>query len=199
MPPWTFADVHGGPPKCALSWDDVDIRRCTFAAVSVALLPRLLPRRPDRFVRQEVTVPRGPRGKRVTAGDGYSVAGKNSNGVGSVYFEPPSTRADGTVVKGRWRATYVDLDGKIKRVSGPTRALAESRRTSSSPHSAGGAPRPRQGSRSRRPSGSWATDDSSRLLATRFVSRRPRPTGSRLRTSSTSSAARASSTSGRRC
>jgi hypothetical protein len=56
------------------------------------------------------------------------VAGKNSNGVGSVYFEPPSTRADGTVVKGRWRATYVDLDGKIKRVSGPTRALAESRR-----------------------------------------------------------------------
>jgi hypothetical protein len=51
------------------------------------------------------------------AGDGHSAAGKNSNGVGSVYFEPPSTRADGTVVKGRWRATYVDLDGKIKRVS----------------------------------------------------------------------------------
>jgi hypothetical protein len=73
-------------------------------------------------------VPRGPKGKRVVAGDGYSVAGKNSNGVGSVYFEPPSTRADGTVVRGRWRATYVDLDGKIKRVSGPTRALAESRR-----------------------------------------------------------------------
>lgn len=73
-------------------------------------------------------MPRGPRGKRVAAGDGYSVAGKNSNGVGSVYFEPPSTRADGTVVEGRWRATYVDLDGKIKRVSGPTRARAESRR-----------------------------------------------------------------------
>lgn len=28
----------------------------------------------------------------------------------------------------RWRATYVDLDGKIKRVSGPTKALAQSRR-----------------------------------------------------------------------
>jgi integrase len=73
-------------------------------------------------------VPRGPKGKRVATGDGYSVAGKNTNGVGSVYFEPPSTRADGAVVKGRWRATYVDLDGKVKRVSGPTRALAESRR-----------------------------------------------------------------------
>lgn len=73
-------------------------------------------------------MPRGPKGKRVVAGDGYSVAAKNSNGVGSVYFEPPSTRTDGTVVKGRWRATYVDLDGTIKRVSGPTRALAESRR-----------------------------------------------------------------------
>ena len=73
-------------------------------------------------------MPRGPRGKRVNAGDGNSVAGKNSNGVGSVYFEPASTRADGTVVKGRWRATYVGPDGKIKRVSGPTRALAESRR-----------------------------------------------------------------------
>lgn len=73
-------------------------------------------------------MPRGPRGKRVVAGGGYSVVSKNSNGVGSVYFEPPSTRADGTVVKERWRATYVDLDGRIKRVSGATRALAESRR-----------------------------------------------------------------------
>ncbi|MEO6651399.1 MAG: hypothetical protein ABIP17_01925 [Ilumatobacteraceae bacterium] len=73
-------------------------------------------------------MPRGPKGKRVAAGDGYAVAGKNSNGVGSVYFEPPSTRVDRTVVKGRWRATYVDLDHKIKRVSAPTRALAESRR-----------------------------------------------------------------------
>ena len=31
-------------------------------------------------------MPRGPRGSRVTACDGYSAAGKNSNGVGSVYF-----------------------------------------------------------------------------------------------------------------
>ncbi len=38
------------------------------------------------------------------------MAGKNSIGVGSVCFEPPSTRADGAVVKGgRWRATHVDL------------------------------------------------------------------------------------------
>lgn len=73
-------------------------------------------------------MPRGPRGKRVNAGDGYSAVSKNSNGVGSVYFEPPSPRADGTVTKGRWRATYVDLDGKIKRVSGATRALAETKR-----------------------------------------------------------------------
>ncbi len=73
-------------------------------------------------------MPRGPRGKRVAAGDGYAVVSKNSNGVGSVYYDTPSTRADGTVVKGRWRATYVDLDGKIKRVSGATRAIAESRR-----------------------------------------------------------------------
>jgi hypothetical protein len=39
---------------------------------------------------------------------------------------PPWTRADGTVVQGRWRATHVDLDGKIERVSGTTTALAES-------------------------------------------------------------------------
>lgn len=32
---------------------------------------------------------------------------------------------------GRRRATYVDLDGEIKRVSGPTRALGESRRDES--------------------------------------------------------------------
>lgn len=73
-------------------------------------------------------MPRGPRGKRVAAGDGYAVVSKNSNGVGSVYYDMPSTRADGTVVKGRWRATYVDLDGKIKRVSGAMRVIAESRR-----------------------------------------------------------------------
>jgi integrase len=100
-----------------------------FCSVTPAVAPAVAPAAgSDRFERREVDVPRGPKGKRVVAGDGYSVAGKNSNGVGSVYFEPPSTRADGTVVRGRWRATYVDLDGKIKRVSGPTRALAESRR-----------------------------------------------------------------------
>ncbi len=74
-------------------------------------------------------MPRGPKGKRVATADGsYSVVSKNSNRDGSVYFDAPSTRADGTVVKGRWRATYVDLDGKTKRVSGATRALAEARR-----------------------------------------------------------------------
>ncbi len=99
-----------------------------FCSVTPTVTPTVTPAmRPDRFAAREVNMPRGPKGKRVVAGDGYSVAAKNSNGVGSVYFEPPSTRADGTVVKGRWRATYVDLDGTIKRVSGPTRALAESR------------------------------------------------------------------------
>jgi len=96
-----------------------------FCSVTPAVTPAM---KPDRFAAREANMPRGPKGKRVVADDGYSVAGKNSDGIGSVYFEPPSTRADGTVVKGRWRATYVDLDGTIKRVSGPTRALAESRR-----------------------------------------------------------------------
>ena len=74
-------------------------------------------------------MPRGPKGKRVvTADGGYSVVSKNSNRDGSVHFDAPSTRADGTVIKGRWRATYVDLDSKIKRVSGATRLLAEARR-----------------------------------------------------------------------
>ena len=64
-------------------------------------------------------MPRNPKGKRVVAADGgYSVVSKNSNRDGSVYFDAPSTRTDGTMVKGRWRATYVDLDGKIRRVSG---------------------------------------------------------------------------------
>ncbi len=67
---------------------------------------------------------RGPRGKRIAGGAGYRVVSKNSNGVGSVYDDAPSARADGTVVKCRWRTTHVDLDGTIKRVSGATRALA---------------------------------------------------------------------------
>jgi hypothetical protein len=68
----------------------------------------------DRIAAGEVNMPRGPKGKRVAGGDGYSVVSKNSNGGGSVYYDAPSTRADGRVAKGRWRATYVDLDGKIK-------------------------------------------------------------------------------------
>jgi hypothetical protein len=68
--------------------------------VSVAVTPAVTPAmRPGRFAARAVNMPRGPKGKRVVAGDAYSVAAKNSNGVGSVCFEPPSTRADGTVVK----------------------------------------------------------------------------------------------------
>jgi hypothetical protein len=50
---------------------------------------------------------RGPKGKRIVDRDGaVSIAGKNANGAGSVYFEGPSRRGDGTVIPGRWRASY---------------------------------------------------------------------------------------------
>lgn len=73
---------------------------------------------------------RPPRGKRTaTSADGsFAVAAKNPNGVGSVYYEPPVTRSDGRTTAGRWRATWVDHDGKIRRVSAKTRAEAEQKR-----------------------------------------------------------------------
>ena len=72
---------------------------------------------------------RTPRGKRMTVGDSVVVAGKNSNGDGSVYFESPSRRRDGRPIPGRWRATYVDRRGKRRTVSASTRAKAEAKRT----------------------------------------------------------------------
>ncbi len=75
-------------------------------------------------------MPRKPRGKRSSDHDGsFVVASKNSNGNGSIYYEPPSTRSDGTTINGRWRATYTGPDGRTKRVTGPTRTEAERRRT----------------------------------------------------------------------
>ena len=74
-------------------------------------------------------MPRAPRGKRIQAADGtVSVAAKNSNGDGSVYFEAPVVLPDGKTRPGRWRATYRDAAGKLRLVSAPTRALAEQRR-----------------------------------------------------------------------
>ena len=74
-------------------------------------------------------MPRKPRGKRTTSADGsMSVAAKNPNGDGSVFYEPPTARANGKQRPGRWRATYVDAAGKTRRVAAPTRAEAEARR-----------------------------------------------------------------------
>ena len=72
---------------------------------------------------------RGPRGKRTIAADGsLTVAGRNANGSGSVYFERPSRRRDGTVIPGRWRASYLDRGGRRRIVSAPTRAKVEAKR-----------------------------------------------------------------------
>ena len=72
---------------------------------------------------------RGPKGKRIVERDGaVSIAGKNANGAGSVYFEGASRRGDGTVIAGRWRASYLDRDGRRRIVSAPTRAKAEAKR-----------------------------------------------------------------------
>jgi integrase len=74
-------------------------------------------------------MPRTPRGKRtVTADGGVSVAAKNPNGDGSVYYEAPRTGAYGRGSPGRWRATYRDENGRLRRVQGSTRARAEQRR-----------------------------------------------------------------------
>ena len=74
-------------------------------------------------------MPRAPRGKRVAdSAGGFSVAAKNPNGHGSVYFEPPAIAADGRERPGRWRATYRDAAGRERKVSAPTRAKVEQRR-----------------------------------------------------------------------
>lgn len=74
-------------------------------------------------------MPKQPRGKRIGSDDHeFSVVSKNSNGDGSVYFEPGRTEKDGRVRKGLWRATYRDAAGKTKRVSASTRVQAEVRR-----------------------------------------------------------------------
>ncbi len=59
-----------------------------------------------------------PRGKRRTTPDGTTVAGKRSNGAGSLYLDS----------KGRWRGTYVDRDGRRRTVSARTQAEAAKRR-----------------------------------------------------------------------
>ena len=72
---------------------------------------------------------RPPRRKRNYSADGsMTVAAKNPNGTGSVFYEPPSVRPDGRERAGRWRATYVDADGKVHRVNGATRSEVEARR-----------------------------------------------------------------------
>jgi hypothetical protein len=74
-------------------------------------------------------MPRAPRGKRSTTTDGcVEVVAKNSNGDGSVYFEPARPRASGVMRPGFWRASYRDADGKRRTVSGRTRVQAEARR-----------------------------------------------------------------------
>ena len=71
---------------------------------------------------------KGPRGKRTIGADGsLTVAGRNANGSGSIYFERPSRRGDGTVIPGRWRASYLDRGGRRRIVSAPTRTKAEGR------------------------------------------------------------------------
>ncbi len=72
-------------------------------------------------------MPRQPRGKRTTTADGdIEVVSKNSNGDGSVSFEPERTSKDGKVRPGYRRASYRDAGGNRRTVSGPTRVQAES-------------------------------------------------------------------------
>ena len=71
-------------------------------------------------------MPRPPQGKRMVGVDGsVAVVSKNPNGEGSVYFAAPSRRANGTIIAGRWAATFVDADGRRRSVNGATRAKAE--------------------------------------------------------------------------
>ena len=92
--------------------------------VPVALLPRLLPRQALQATAEVTAVPRAPRGKRIAAANGsIVVVSKNPNGAGSVYYDTPAQRANGRAIPGRWRATYIDLDGHRRRVTDgrPTR------------------------------------------------------------------------------
>jgi len=74
-------------------------------------------------------MPKQPRGKRIGSDDQeFAVVSKNSNGDGSVYFEPGRTEKGGRVRKGMWRATYRDVAGTTKRVSATTRVQVEARR-----------------------------------------------------------------------
>ncbi len=74
-------------------------------------------------------MPRVPKGKRVgDSSGGFSVAAKNPNGHGSVYYEPPTTEAGGRQRPGRWRATYRDASRRERKATAPTRAKAEQRR-----------------------------------------------------------------------
>ena len=72
---------------------------------------------------------RAPRGKRLNIDGSVVVAGKNPNGDGSVYFESPTHRSNGRIVPGRWRATYLDKDGRRRTVSASTRVKAEAKRS----------------------------------------------------------------------
>jgi integrase len=86
-------------------------------------------------------MPRAPRGKRIQTSDGaFNVAAKNPNGDGSVYYEAPVVNPDGATRPGRWRATYRDERGKVKRVAAPTRAAVEQRRDERLAQIANGAP-----------------------------------------------------------
>lgn len=86
---------------------------------------------------------RSPRGKRTPTGDGsHAVVAKNPNGTGSIYYEPPRTTSSGRDLSGRWRATWVDHEGRTRRVSATTRAEAEAKRDALAAAAAG----PRAGS-----------------------------------------------------
>lgn len=74
-------------------------------------------------------MPRAPKGKRVSdKAGGFSVAAKNPNGHGSVYYEPPRTEADGRQRPGRWLASYRDASGRNRKATASTRGKAEQRR-----------------------------------------------------------------------
>ena len=74
-------------------------------------------------------MPRAPKGKRILTTDGsVAVVAKNPNGDGSVYYVAGSQRADGSPLAPRWRATYLDANGRRHSVSAPTRTKAEARR-----------------------------------------------------------------------
>ena len=74
-------------------------------------------------------MPRRLRGQRTYGNDGsMTVAAKNPNGLGSVFYEPPTNSSGGQERRGRWRATYTDAAGKTRGMSASTRAEAEARR-----------------------------------------------------------------------